>query len=142
MEKAKRGAARLGDRRSRTFLSALLSALLFALLSTALLLLLSALLLSRSGDPTRLALPIGIGIAAVAAFLGGFRAGQLRRTSGALMGLSEGMLLVFSYLLVSLILTEGRLPLLSMALYCAVFLLSLFGGMLATGRRSRRRGHR
>ena len=142
MEKATRSSLRRGTRQSRTFVSALLSALLFSMLSAAILLLLASFFLLRSGDPSRLASPLGIAVGILSAFAGGFRAGQLRRVAGALMGISHGMILVFFYLLVSLILGEGRLPLLSVLLYCGLLLASLFGGMLATRQRSRRRHHR
>ncbi len=142
MEKAKMGAARLGDRRSRTFAAALLLSLAFSLLMAIGLLLLTSLLLQRSTDPSRLMAPTGALLAGIITFLGGFRAGQLRRTSGALMGLCQGMLLVFLSLLVSLILQGGKLPPLSLALYAGMLLLSTLGGTLATRRRVRRRGRR
>ena len=142
MEKAKMGAARLGDRRSRTFLSSLLAALLFSLLIGTGLLLLASLLLQRSADPSRLMTVVGVALAGAVAFLGGFRAGQLRRTSGALMGLCLGMLVVFLCLLAALILQGGSLPPLSLALYAGILLLATLGGTLATRRKPRRRSRR
>ncbi len=139
MEKTKSSAARLGDRRSRTFLSSLLAALLFSLLCAAGLLLFAALLIQRSGDPSRLLTPVGAILAALIAFLGGFRAGQLRRTSGALMGLCHGMAITFVCLFTALILEEGKLPLVSLALYSGILLASTLGGALSTRRKSHRR---
>ncbi len=142
MEKTKSSAARLGDRRSRTFLSSLLAALLFSLLCAVGLLLFTALLIQRSDDPSRLLAPVGATLAAFIAFLGGFRAGQLRRTSGALMGLCHGMTITFLCLFVALILKEGKLPLFSLALYGSILLASTLGGVLSTRRKTRRRVRR
>ena len=142
MEKAKRRAARLGERPSRTFLSSLLASFLFSLLAAAGLLLLAALLLQRSGDPSHLLAPVGALLSAAVALLGGFRAGRLRRSSGALMGLCHGMLIAFVCLCTALVVRDGTLPLPSLLLYGGLLLTSTLGGAMSTRKKHRRRVHR
>ncbi|MBQ2718515.1 MAG: TIGR04086 family membrane protein [Clostridia bacterium] len=138
MERKKSRTMRHGEKRVG-FTAAVLGGFLASLLLTGGLLLLLSLFLLWSEDPTRLLLPAGLGAAAVGAFLGGWRSGRLHRSAGALCGITHGMVLVFVFLMLALILEAGALELSSLFLYTALILLSTLGGALSSRRKRRRR---
>ena len=139
MVKTKGRAARLSGGQQVSFATAILRGFAFSVaLMTAFLSILAFLLL-KSTDPSRLLFPAALGTAGVGAFLGGWRSGCLRRTSGALCGISHGMLLVFVFLAVALVMKSGTLQLSSLFLYTVLLVLSTLGGAFSSRKKKRRR---
>ena len=68
----------------------------------ALLLFIASLLLSLTADPLPLTLPVGMGIAAITAFLGGWIAIRIHGQNALLCGLCNGSLCLVVFLLLSL----------------------------------------
>ena len=141
MPKTKSHAVRRGGGQSPSLMMAILRGFAFSVALMTAFLLFFAFLLLKSTDPSRLLLPAAFGTAGAGAFLGGWRAGCLRRTSGALCGISHGMLLVFAFLAAALVMRSGTLELSSLILYMALLLLSTLGGVLSARKKRRRRRH-
>ena len=95
----------------------------------ALLLLVASLLLSFTADPLPLTLPVGMGIAAITAFLGGWVALRIHGQSALLCGLCNGSICLAVFLLLSLGIKElaSHSSTLSLLLHLGFPLLSVAG---------------
>lgn len=146
MDNAQRTAT-LSRGQGKGLLGSILPAFFLTLILSAALLGLSALLLSRSADPSRWIRVIGSAIPAVCAFLGSFIAGKREKNMGALVGLCTGVLYLIILLILSAI-TGGAVTAFSIRAVCytLLLLLSTLGGIAgSTGggkKRSRRRHKR
>ncbi len=135
-------AARLADKRSASFASALLGGMFTSVVLLASFLFLASFLLLRTADPLRFLWPAAWIGSLLTALLGGFRAARLHRKSGALTGLALGLILSFLFLLSALVVQKGSLPALSIPLYLGILLSSTIGGTLATRKKAYRRVRR
>lgn len=117
-----------------------------ALLSAALLLL-CALLLTRSEDPGAYIRVFGLALPAVCAFFGGFIAGKREKNMGALCGLITGVLFLLALLVLSFFLGSGTMTMaVRIVCYTLLLLLSTLGGLAGStggrGRKKSRHRHR
>lgn len=135
-------AARLSSGAKPTFLRSVVYGVAVALLSGVLLLLLSALLLYRVSDPLAYFPYVAAALSLLLSLFGGGAAGRARRSGGALPGIAVGLTLAFLFLAAALILSAGRLPLISLPLYLGIILASTGGGAFATRKRRRKRRRR
>ena len=138
MEKAKH-AAHIGDRQTLSFLGGVLRALLLSLLVGAFLLLMLSYLLYRLPDKAFLLTPLSFATSVILSMLGGFFGGKSLRRSGALCGLTAGIVLVFLFMLVALILRAGALSTTAIPLYLLILAAATAGGALGSRKPKKRR---
>lgn len=138
MEKA-RHTAHVGDRRTRSFSGGVIHALFFSLLAGTALVLIFSFLLYRLPDRAELITPLGYVGSGLLALLGGICGSRRLGRSGALCGLSAGILIVFLFTLVALILRGGTLPTAAIPLYLLILAASTVGGGVGTKKPKRRK---
>ena len=139
MEKARR-AAHLGERQTRSFSGGVSRALLSSLLLGAILLFALSYLLYRTPDRAGLLMPIGFAGSGLLSLLGGYLGGRSLGRSGALCGITAGIILVFLFTLIALILRAGVLPVSAIPLYLTILAASTAGGAMGTRKRKKRPG--
>lgn len=127
MEKAKH-AAHIGDRQTLSFTGGVIRALLASLLTGTFLLFILSYLLYRFPERSDLMTPLAFLGSALLSLLGGFYGGRALRRSGALCGLSLGIVLVFIFALVALILRAGALSAIAIPLYLLILGAATVGG--------------
>ncbi len=139
MDAVKAKAARLGSGKGLPFTRSVLHGAVLALFLGTAFLFFASLLLYRLSDPLRYFPYFAPAASLLLSFFGGMRAGGLHKKSGALTGITVGLLLSFLFLLAALILSEGHLTLMALLLYIGMLLASTLGGFLATRKRHKRR---
>ena len=132
-------AAHIGERQTLSFLGGVIRALLSSLASGAALLLALAYFLYRSPERADLMTPLAFVIAALCATIGGIGGGRALRRSGALCGITVGIVLVFLFLLVALILRAGTLSQTAIPLYLLILVSATVGGALGARKPQKRR---
>lgn len=130
------------QKRKGGVLSGILFSLFISALLCLLLLSLSAVLLSRTGDPSRWIRPLGCGISALCVFLGGVLSGRRKGSLGALSGLLHGLLYVLLLFLVGLFAGDGQSIGVKLVCYTVLILLSVLGGVASASGGKRRKTHR
>ena len=140
MEKA-RHTAHVGDRQTRSFQGGVIHALFFSLLVGAFLLLFFSFLLYRLPDRAGLLVPFGYAGSGLLGLFGGLYGGRRLGRNGALCGITAGIVIVFFFALIALILCDGKLPTAAIFLYLLILAASTAGGALGT-RKPRRRKRR
>ena len=127
----------LSDRNATIPIPDAAKALLFALGATLLLLLAASLVAYFSPDPNLLVLPLGLGVAAIISFLGGYLTLCFHRRSAFVCGLTFAILITLLLLPLSFLPASRRVgyPLwASCLLRCSVFALSVSGSFCALRR--------
>ena len=140
MEKAKH-AAHIGERQTLSFLGGVIRALLSSLLAGALLLPVFAYLLYRMPDKAILMTPLSFLLGGLIGLSGGLVGGRTLRRSGAFCGITAGIVLVFLFLLVALILRSGALSTMSLPLYLLILASATAGGAWGAKKPQKRRKH-
>ena len=138
MKKAKH-AAHIGDRQAGSFPGGVIRALLFSLLAGIILLLVFSYLLYRLPDRSWLVRPLGFLGSGLLSLLGGYYGSRHLGRSGALCGITAGILLVFLFTLTALILRSGVLPTAAIPLYLLILAASTVGGALGTKKAHKKR---
>lgn len=138
MEKARR-AAHLGERQARSFSGGVIRALLSSILLGAILLFALSYLLYRAPERAALLVPLGFAGSGLLSLLGSYYGGRSLGRSGALCGITSGILLVFLFALVALILRAGTLPTFAIPLYLTILAASTIGGAVGTRKQKKRR---
>ena len=121
-------AAHIGERQTLSFLGGVIRALLSSLGSGAALLLVLAYFLYRFPEKANLLTPLAFLIATLCGLVGGFGGGRALRRAGALCGITAGIVLVFLFLLVALILRAGVLSQTAIPLYLLILVSATVGG--------------
>ena len=132
-------AAHIGERQTLSFLGGVIRALLSSLTSGALLIPASAYFLYRMPDKANLMMPLAFLISGLVGLLGGLVGGRALRRAGALCGITAGIVLVFLFLLVALILRAGTLSQAAIPLYLLILVSATVGGALGARKPQKRR---
>jgi putative membrane protein (TIGR04086 family) len=135
--------AYMKDKRGAGLIRSTVLSFLFSVFFAVVLLMLSAVLLSRYDDPSRWMHIVGVLSPAITAFFGGILAGKAEGKQGALAGLLGGLPFVLLLFIVSRFVGGvGLSALLTLLSYTALLLLFVLGGTLGASKKTRRRRRR